>query len=173
LVIYLRIDFKLLERQGKAYRWSRPRACPACLSRRIVGHGYVQRYFASESGLLWMKRYRCLDCKTVLTTRPIGYWRAFLAPVEAIVESLKAKLRENHWIGGWSRQRQQYWWRGFRQRLLAAGVTADPSPGDLRRLLRRAIIVATHSLKYCEVRRVSQPFYRSLAFTAAGGRTYP
>lgn len=120
-----------------------------------------------------MKRYRCADCLRVHTVRPLGYWRKFLAPIEAIVSSLESKLEKNRWANEWTRQRQQYWWRGFRRRLVAEGFIGEPALSGLFELLRRAIIVATHSLKYFEVHRSIEAFYRTFAFTPACGLRYP
>ncbi len=167
MVLYSRVRFKTLERLGKEYRWQRPQSCPGCGSQRLYGHGYVQRYFDCLSGPVWVRRYRCAECGKVHTLRPARHWRKFLAPIESVVRCLRSKIETNRWVDEWSRQRQQYWWRGFLKRLLAAGFIGRPSPEQLWQLLRGRIIAATHSLKYFDTRRVIGPSYRTFAFTPA------
>lgn len=63
---------------------------------------------------------------------------------------------------------QQYWWRGFgkqagRERLRAASMQV------LRLLLSQGIILATHSLKYFEVRALHTGPHRIFAVTPASG----
>jgi hypothetical protein len=113
-----------------------------------------------------MKRYRCPGCGAVHTLRPSSHWRGFWAPWRVIVVCLLGKLRGRRWMSRFSRQRQQYWWKGFakqaaRERMQGRSVRV------LRQLLAGGIILSTHSLKYCEVRQVAQAPYRILAVTAA------
>lgn len=133
----------------------------------MIGHGYVQRYFDGRAEKVWIKRYRCGECGAVHTLRPAGYWRNFLTPITEIVSSLRLKIEHDRWADRYDRQRQQYWWRGFRQRLLAAGFTGEPGLSELWRMLRAAIIAATYSLRYFEIRRSIEGPYRTFAFTAA------
>lgn len=139
----------------------------------MVGHGYVQRYFDDRAGPVWIKRYRCVGCKAVHTLRPAQYWRKFLAPLTEIVNSLRLKIEHHRWSHQWGRQRQQYWWRGFRRRLVVAGVIGEPQLRQLWELLRAAIITATHSLRYFEIRRHIDTPYRTFAYTAAAETPYP
>ena len=67
-----------------------------------------------------------------------------------------------------SRQRQQYWWKGFRKQ--AARYSGIPDLSEtLRELVRPPIIVSTHSLEYTEMIPVWYPPYRIFAVTTAGG----
>lgn len=120
-----------------------------------------------------MKRYRCAQCRAVHTIRPLGYWRKFIAPVEAVVRSVRNKIEHGRWVGEWSRQRQQYWWRGFRLRLTAWGIPTEPTVKKLWELLRAGLIVATHSLEYLETRRFIDLTNRTFAFTAPITLPYP
>jgi hypothetical protein len=128
--------------QGKLFPWPRPKRCPPCGSARIWGHGYVLRYFDGYDRAVAMKRWRCPDCGAVHTCRPADYWRQFLGSIDTIIESLSTKLSGGHWRCDLSRQRQQYWLRGFKVQSLIGGL-----PGStLGELLATAVIVATHSL---------------------------
>lgn len=83
--------------------------------------------------------------------------------------SVVKKLKENRWVGGISRQRQQYWWKGFQKQLLRAGIIGESSMEELRRLLHEGIIVVTHSVKYCERRCVGERTNLSFASTDGVG----
>lgn len=158
LILHLEIDGKRLKEQGKDYRWPRPRRCPACGGRRLWGHGYVERFFDGCAGPLWMKRYRCPECGAVHTLRPTACWRGFWAPWALIVVSLLSKLKRGRWLEAVSRQRQQYWWRGLRRQLAIEGSPAVPNgraaSKQMKVLLRRLVILATHSTNYRRMHRV-------------------
>lgn len=108
-----------------------------------------------------MKRWRCPECRTVYTTRPDGYWRGFWAARLIIMISLIGKLLTGRWLSSVSRQRQQYWWRGYRRH---APIRADWQ--SVNELLSAGVILATHSLTHCEVTAVRIPPNRIFAVTA-------
>jgi len=112
----------------------------------------VLRYFDGFEQAVWMKRYRCAECGAVHTARPHTHWRGFWASWKIILVSLLSKLKRERWLKGPSRQRQQYWWKGFEKQV---GRDKNPqsncTPAELRRLLQQTLIVSTHSLKYCEI----------------------
>jgi hypothetical protein len=166
LILYLDLDFKRLRELGKEYPWPRPKGCPQCGGARLWGHGYVARYFDGLLEALWMKRYRCPDCGAVHTLRPSSHWRGFLAPWRLILVCLLGKLRGRRWLRRFSRQRQQYWWKGFAKQVARQRVQ-DRSVELLRQLWSQGIILSTHSLKYCEVHLLPQPPHRILAVTPA------
>ncbi len=137
---------------GKEFPWLRPDVCPHCGGNHLWGHGYTPRYFDGYSKKVWLKRYRCVDCHRVHTLRPDSYWRRFQATTTIIIESLKTKILENRWVPGLSRQRQQYWFRGFRTQL----KVNHPSDGmltfeRLKDLLSEKVIIATHSLNWFQM----------------------
>ena len=160
LILYLSVDFNELQILGKAYRWPRPRRCVSCNGNRIWGHGYVGRYFDGIADALWMKRWRCPDCGTVYTMRPITHWRGFWADRGIILSSLSAKETEGRWLPNLGRDRQQYWWRGFKiQRRF------DGPAQSLEALVKKHVIAATHSFTHREIRVYDHPPHRIFAFT--------
>jgi hypothetical protein len=162
LIVYLSVDFKSLRSCGKEYRWPRPRRCPRCGGGRLWGHGYVDRYFDGEPEAVPMKRWRCPECAAVHTMRPGGHWRGFWASWSVILCSVAGKAAGLKWLPTVSRQRQQYWWRGYlcQSRLLGGSV-------GLWQLVRARRIVATHSLQYREMLPVPEGPYPIFAVTPA------
>jgi len=127
--------------QGKLFPWPRPGRCPRCGSRRLWGHGYVRRYFDGYPEPLWIKRWRCPDCGGVHTCRPDSHWRRFLAPIAVILASLVGKIAELAWAGDASRQRQQYWHRGY---IIQGRFNGLPQE-TIESLYLAGIIISTHS----------------------------
>lgn len=148
--------------QGKLYPWLRPSRCPRCGGLRLWGHGYVRRYFDGFSEPVWVKRWRCPDCGAVHTCRPASHWRRFLAPITVIITSLVVKLAGFHWPGGESRQRQQYWHRGYRIQSRYDGLP----PAAIESLLAACIVVATHSTDDRTMLPIPEPPHRRFAATA-------
>jgi hypothetical protein len=147
--------------QGKLRPWPRPGWCPRCGRTRLWGHGFVLRYFDGCADSVPMKRWRCPDCRAVHTCRPADYWRRFLTSIETITASLTAKIAGSRWRSDISRQRQQYWFRGFRIQSLVDGM-----PGtDLGSLHAAGFIPPTHSLSDRAITSWPGPPYRRLAAT--------
>jgi len=152
LILHFAIEIKLLFLMGKSYPWPRPDVCPCCGGRRLWGHGYTSRYFDGYPGLIWLKRYRCVDCHSVHTLRPKDHWRRFQATVATIITSLKIKIEEDRWIDGLSRQRQQYWLRGFKTRIKVDHPSDDKITLKLlRNLLSENVIAVTHSPRWFQM----------------------
>lgn len=152
LILLFALEIKLLLLLGKKYPWPRPDVCPCCGGKHLWGHGYTPRYFDGCPKMVWLKRYRCVDCHSVHTLRPKSHWRRSQAAVATILESLRIKIVENRWVEGLTRQRQQYWLRGFRTQV----KVNHPSDGMmthklLKDLLSTNVIAATHSLKWFQM----------------------
>jgi len=148
--------------QGKLYPWPRPERCPRCGSRRLWGHGYVPRYFDGVPEPVWVKRWRCPDCSSVHTCRPASHWRRFLASAAVILASLAAKLAGFHWPQSESRQRQQYWHRGYVIQSRFDGLPAATVDG----LLASLVVVSTHSTADRTTVPILEPPHPSFAATA-------
>lgn len=148
--------------EGKLFPWPRPAKCPRCGGRKLWGHGFVERYFDGIDVPLPVKRWRCPDCRAVHTCRPASHWRRFLAPISVIIVSLTAKLTGFHWPEDESRQRQQYWYRGF---LIQSHFDGLP-PAALETLLLTHVVIATHSTADRTTVPVLDSPHRRLAATA-------
>lgn len=146
MIVYSSVDVKQLVAEGRQYRWERPKKCGVCHHCTVWGHGYVARYFDGYEEALWVKRWRCPLCRTVHTMRPKGYWRKFQASCADIVKSLKCKIEHGRWLDSTGRQRQQYWWRGFKKQVVRLyGVMADCLEKALEQLHAAGVIFASHS----------------------------
>lgn len=76
------------------------------------GHGYVARYFAEVTSVVFLKRYRCYKCRLVITIRPDGYWPRIRSSIANIYTALFTRLRERLWRGC-SRQCGGHWLKRF------------------------------------------------------------
>ncbi|MBF9018769.1 MULTISPECIES: hypothetical protein [unclassified Oceanispirochaeta] len=102
-----------LQALGKDFPWEKPISCPKCSSSHLWGHGFVLRCFFGFASKLWIKRYRCDDCWTVFTVRPVGYPPGFQYPWEAIRNSVLDKIKGEIYRKDLPRQNQQYWLKAF------------------------------------------------------------
>lgn len=153
LILHFAVDVKRIVEEGKDYSWPRPEQCPACQSRRLWGHGYVRRYFEGWSEGIWIKRYRCPECRAVHTLRPEGFYKGFYYRTWTILLSLLNRIIHGDWVRGLSRQVQQYWWRGLRKQASRFHNVKVPDRVTLRQILAEGIIPVTHSFQ-CEILRL-------------------
>lgn len=152
IIVYVSIDFNKLQEKKKNYPWPRLDQCPSCEGTRVWGHGYVLRFFDGYETGVWLKRYRCPECKAVHTSRPETHYRGFWASWKTILLCLFEKGTNNRWLSVLSRQRQQYWWGGFvKQASRQCNLQQDPL-WALMKLFVQNIILSTHSLRYYEIK---------------------
>lgn len=119
LILFIPICVKTLAVEGKGFAWPGLEECPQCGGYRPWGHGYVPAYFDGFSGPLYLKRYRCPDCRLVVRMRPKGYWRRFLASIATIRQSLFDRLRTGRWPPGGNPGRGRHWLLGLRRQVEA------------------------------------------------------
>jgi hypothetical protein len=92
--------------------------------------------------------------------RPHTHWRGFWASSSVILSSLRHKASTGRWLPEVSRERQQYWFRGFKKQR-----QFDSFLQSLEKLVSQRIIAATHSLTHREITPYEHPPYRIFAFT--------
>ena len=153
LILHFAVDVKRLVEEGKDFCWPRPERCPRCEGRRLWGHGYVRRYFEGWSERIWIKRYRCPDCRAVHTLRPERFYKGFYYSTWTILASILNRIVHNRWLRCLSRQVQQYWWRGLRRQASRFQNVKVPDSFALMRLLSEGIIPVSHSFQ-CEILRL-------------------
>ena len=112
LLLQVDVCVKEIFEKGKRFVWPRPSCCPRC-GGRIWGHGYVAAFFDGFRKALFLRRYRCPDCKVVLRLRPKEYFPRFQASILTILSSLSHRLQFRHWPSLLSRQRGGHWLRAL------------------------------------------------------------
>jgi hypothetical protein len=106
MILSTKITIEELSRNGKNHKWEK-HFCEIC-HRNMWGHGFVTRYFAEVDAAVYLKRYRCPGCSTVVTTRPETYWVRVRSSIRTIYVTLKTKLTGS-WPVGFPRQRGLHW----------------------------------------------------------------
>lgn len=147
LILHFAVDVKGLVEGGKDFYWPRPEKCPRCDGRRLWGHGYVQRYFEGWSEAIWVKRYRCPDCRAVHTLRPERFYQGFYYSIWTIMLSVLNRIIHNRWLKCLSRQVQQYWLKGLQFQASRHSNRKEPDIEVFRELIHKALIPVTHSFQ--------------------------
>lgn len=118
LILLVDVCVKRVFDLGRRFPWPKPKGCPRCRG-RIWGHGFVAAYFDGFDEPLWLRRYRCRDCRRVFRLRPKAYWSRFQAPISIIRKSIAQRLQTGRWPRDLSRSRQGHWLRALIRRVLA------------------------------------------------------
>ena len=105
-------------RQGRHFKWPRPECCPRCGSVRVWGHGFVAAFFDGYDQCVYLRRYRCPDCRCVIRLKPQGYFNRFRARIDTIRACICHRLSEGRWIGKMSRSRQRHWLCALRKKAM-------------------------------------------------------
>jgi hypothetical protein len=146
LILSFSVNVKLLFAEGIEFAWDKPGDCPKCGGCRLWGHGFVTRYFEGvDTTYLWVKRWRCPDCKAVHTARPKQFFGRFRYAITTILACLYEKIVRGKWMNCIPFQVQQYWYAGLRLQASRHTNAAVPELSDLRRLLAIPIVPVTHS----------------------------
>lgn len=119
MVIFFSVILKELFEKGRKYPWPRIDKCPKCGACKVWKHGYVTGIFDGFNQLLFLKRYRCPDCRCVFRCRPSGFFKRFQSPIDTIRKSILSKESKGRWLQGISRTRQAHWWRALKRRIAA------------------------------------------------------
>jgi hypothetical protein len=89
----------------------------------------------------------------VHTCRPWEFYRGFHYSRLSILLSLLSRIIHNRWLKCFSRQVQQYWWKGLRRQASRFQNVKVPDRVILGQLLSEGIIPVTHSFQ-CEILRL-------------------
>lgn len=111
MILFCKITSENLSKLDKNYKWP-PCNCEKC-QRSMWGHGYVARYFSILSHPVYLKRYRCPNCGTVITTRPESFWAFLRSSIQMIYRSLRTKISSGSWPPETTRQRGGHWLKRF------------------------------------------------------------
>ena len=132
MIRYTQIDLVQLSKEGKTYKWKKE-ICVKC-SRCMWGHGFTSRYFQSFSEPVYLKKYRCEGCKTVVTMRPSGFWPLLRTEISIIFKVLIYRFVHSGdppaWPEGFPRQRGGYWLRQFNKYFKMNAINLFLNPID-------------------------------------------
>lgn len=160
LILYYRVDLQLLKAQKKDYTWIRLNNCPICKSIHIWGHGYVLRFIHEYPSGLWLKRYRCNDCRRVYTVRLEHYSLGQYYSRSQIISSIKSKLISRRWLSAVPRQNQQYWFKALNFMTLHYNTSHTEIT---QMVLSGKICFLSRRQRYYEITSIVDPPYLSLA----------
>ena len=110
---------KEIYEKGRDYLWPKPKFCPCCKASRLWGHGFVLAYFDGQSGGVYLRRYRCPQCNSVLRLKPAGYFNRFQSSIQDIRASIGHRLNTNCCRGGISRTREGHWFKALKRKAKA------------------------------------------------------
>ncbi len=112
MVLQVEVDFKALVDLGRDYPWKRPAGCPRCHG-GLWGHGWVTIYLEGAPGQVWIRRFLCPGCKSVIRLRPKGFWPRFYHGIETIRSALEGRWTWKRWPPGLARQAGGHWRRAL------------------------------------------------------------
>jgi hypothetical protein len=119
MILFVCVSLKEIVKRGRDFSWPKPECCPRCGGNRLWGHGFVEALFDGCPGWVWLRRYRCPECRCVLRLRPAGYFKRFQASSDAIRARIVHRLELGTWLGDMSRSRQGYWLSNLKRRVCA------------------------------------------------------
>ena len=147
MIVFVVVNLKEIVLSGKDYNWVRPERCPKCGSVRVWGHGFVLSYFDGFVKGVFLKRYRCPDCKCIMKMKPDGYFSRFQAPVEKIVSSIENRLLKGKWGStALSRSRKRHWLSALKRKTMAILGTDQNLLDAFYKLLKMGFIPFSRSL---------------------------
>ena len=119
MIISVEVNLKKILKLKRKFKWPRPKICPKCRGHKVWGHGFVLANFDGFKLSLYIKRYRCPNCLTVMRMRPGEYFPRFQASIKTIRSSILNKSTRNFWSKTICRVRQQHWFRALIRRISA------------------------------------------------------
>lgn len=149
LILFMDLCVKTLAALGRNYPWQRPERCPRCSGVRVWGHGFVPAYFDQAGNqCVFLKRYRCPECRVVIRVRPWGYWKRIQASVEAVRQCVMERLATGRWPPSSKPARQRHWLKALRRQVRAhLGMSYDERLAQgYEELLRRGICAVSRSV---------------------------
>lgn len=119
MILTVSVFLNEIYRQGRNFNWEKPACCPRCNCVRVWGHGFVAAFFDGFDECLFLRRYRCPDCKCVIRMKPKGYFNRFHAPIDTIRSCLFYRLANDRWPPGQCESRQRHWLSALKRKAAA------------------------------------------------------
>ena len=119
MIIECAVSIKKILKYGKEFKWKKPAVCPCCGDSVLWGHGTVLCFFTHIPSGLYLKRYRCNSCKSVIKLKPVGFFKGFQTPVATIKQCIKERHNKNKHAAEPPRSNQAYWLRNLKKNIQA------------------------------------------------------
>lgn len=119
MIIKCDVSIKEILEKGKDFSWIKPAVCPCCGDVVLWGHGFVLCYFSCISVGIYLKRYQCTGCKSIIKLKPSGFFKKFRTSVKVIKKSLINRIKKKKIINSIFRSRQDYWLRNLKKNVRA------------------------------------------------------
>ena len=132
--------------QGRNYNWTKPDRCPRCGSARLWGHGFVLAYFDQVTYGVYLRRYRCPDCKCIIRMKVKGFFDRFHATIHTIRSCLEHRLTCGRWLTELSTSRQRYWLAALKRKTTAMFGTSMDLMAGFDRLTAMGIIAVSRAI---------------------------
>jgi hypothetical protein len=148
LILLVDVDVKQVCAQGRDFKWPRPSTCPRCRG-RIWGHGFVPAWFIGLVDAVFLRRYRCPDCRIVIRCRPRTHWPRFQFSISAIADCISRRVTAGRWRPDLPRSSQRQWWRRLKRQVAAfLGLSfADSLEAGFSRLMLLDVIPVSRSTR--------------------------
>ena len=110
MIYFVDVQLKDIFEQGKDFLWIPPIACLRCRHYRVWGHGFVPRFFDGFVSCLYLKCYRCPQCRCVMTTRPETHFSRIRCRKETIRVLINFRITTGRWLpSSLSLPRMRHW----------------------------------------------------------------
>jgi hypothetical protein len=119
MIIKCDVSIKEILEKGKDFSWIKPAVCPCCSDVVLWGHGFVLCYFSCINVGIYLKRYHCPGCKSIIKLKPAGFFKKFRTSVKVIKSCLKNRIKKKKIINRISRSSQDYWLRNLKKNIRA------------------------------------------------------
>jgi len=146
MIIPVSVILNDIFQQGRKFNWKKPAKCPRCHSVRVWGHGFVAAFFDGFGESLWLRRYRCPDCKCILRMKPEGYFRRFRVPIATVRTCLRDRLSNGPWLWSLSKSRQRHWLSALKRKAAAFFGMGTDLMSAFDKLMRRGQIPVSRDL---------------------------
>lgn len=150
MIIECDVSIKEILKYNKKFKWKKPSVCPCCGDSVLWGHGTVLCFFTHISSGLYLKRYRCTSCKSVIKLKPAGLFKGFQTPVKTIKQSIMDRFAKKKYSTSAPRQNQDYWLRNLNKniRVLLGESMKDRLVEGFEKILKMGFIPVSCSIRF-------------------------
>jgi wobble nucleotide-excising tRNase len=148
MILKVKADIKQISKQGKEFKWQKPKTCPFCGESTLWGHGFVLSFFDWFEQGLYLKRYRCPYCHTVVKLKPSGYFNRFQADIRTIFSSMLCRFYKGSYLSELSWTRQHFWFTALKRNIRAylSNAWDKGIPAGFRKFIGMGKIPVTGSI---------------------------